>query len=376
MGVRINVSGQPTVVADVIAAGSILKQGATWCIYTGSVWIVCDGSELDRDAYAALFTVIHTIYGAGDGEHTFNIPTQATASRTQNAIVSTTVFPSFNADADVIVNNPSAASIDISSGATGPGITITIIEQSAQGVTIYTDAGHTQQAFLGKGVLVLKWDNVNLQWCLVSESARIIVPVTATGVFKTPFAALYTLTAIGAGGGAGSAYGSGNFSSGGGASGYFSRGSKYLAAGVILNATIGVGGVGGSYPNPGSVGTLSSITDNNGFTISANGGSGSPAALSASGPGGHNVPSQTPSGSIPLNLFALQGNDGANGNNSSSGIGGSIPSYGCGGMPVGPVHNGNPGTGYGSGGGGACSGTGDNQVTGGSGAPGLVTIEF
>lgn len=37
-------------------------------------WVECDGSALSRDTYADLFAVIGTIWGAGDGSTTFNIP--------------------------------------------------------------------------------------------------------------------------------------------------------------------------------------------------------------------------------------------------------------------------------------------------------------
>lgn len=37
-------------------------------------WLVCDGSVLSRTTYSALFAVIGTAYGSGDGETTFGIP--------------------------------------------------------------------------------------------------------------------------------------------------------------------------------------------------------------------------------------------------------------------------------------------------------------
>lgn len=37
-------------------------------------WLVCDGSAVSRTTYAALFGVIGTSYGAGDGSTTFNLP--------------------------------------------------------------------------------------------------------------------------------------------------------------------------------------------------------------------------------------------------------------------------------------------------------------
>jgi microcystin-dependent protein len=39
-----------------------------------SGWLLCDGSAVSRTTYAALFAVIGTIYGAGNGSTTFNLP--------------------------------------------------------------------------------------------------------------------------------------------------------------------------------------------------------------------------------------------------------------------------------------------------------------
>ena len=37
-------------------------------------WLLCDGAAISRTTYAALFAVIGTAYGSGDGETTFNVP--------------------------------------------------------------------------------------------------------------------------------------------------------------------------------------------------------------------------------------------------------------------------------------------------------------
>ena len=37
-------------------------------------WLLCDGSEISRSDYSALFASIGTTYGAGDGNSTFNLP--------------------------------------------------------------------------------------------------------------------------------------------------------------------------------------------------------------------------------------------------------------------------------------------------------------
>ncbi|HWU28624.1 MAG TPA: DUF859 family phage minor structural protein [Microbacterium sp.] len=37
-------------------------------------WLLCDGAAVSRTTYAALFAVIGTVYGAGNGSSTFNVP--------------------------------------------------------------------------------------------------------------------------------------------------------------------------------------------------------------------------------------------------------------------------------------------------------------
>lgn len=37
-------------------------------------WLICDGTEVNRNTYVALFSVIGTTFGIGDGNDTFNLP--------------------------------------------------------------------------------------------------------------------------------------------------------------------------------------------------------------------------------------------------------------------------------------------------------------
>lgn len=58
-------SALPFLVGQVIfTAGSTVPSG----------FLKCNGAEVSRITYAALFTVCGTIYGAGDGSTTFNLP--------------------------------------------------------------------------------------------------------------------------------------------------------------------------------------------------------------------------------------------------------------------------------------------------------------
>lgn len=58
--------------ADVgVPTGAVLMWG-TGSAPTG--WLLCDGSAVSRTTYSALFAVISTTFGAGDGSTTFNVP--------------------------------------------------------------------------------------------------------------------------------------------------------------------------------------------------------------------------------------------------------------------------------------------------------------
>ena len=40
----------------------------------GGTWLICDGTAISRTTYSALFSLVGTAYGAGDGSNTFNVP--------------------------------------------------------------------------------------------------------------------------------------------------------------------------------------------------------------------------------------------------------------------------------------------------------------
>jgi microcystin-dependent protein len=62
--------------ADAVTAGSVPTGGII--DFAGSVepagYLLCFGQAVDRTTYAALFAVIGTTYGIGDGSTTFNLP--------------------------------------------------------------------------------------------------------------------------------------------------------------------------------------------------------------------------------------------------------------------------------------------------------------
>ena len=60
--------------SSAVPIGSLMM----WATATApSQWLLCNGAAVSRNLYAALFSVIGTTYGAGDGSTTFNVPNLA-----------------------------------------------------------------------------------------------------------------------------------------------------------------------------------------------------------------------------------------------------------------------------------------------------------
>lgn len=57
--------------ANVLPVGVILPYGGGTA---PTDWLLCDGAAVGRTTYAGLFGVLGTLYGAGDGASTFNVP--------------------------------------------------------------------------------------------------------------------------------------------------------------------------------------------------------------------------------------------------------------------------------------------------------------
>lgn len=69
--------GSVMIVVGRVGGGEAHPVGALLS-YAGSAapvgWLLCDGAAVSRATYAALFAVLGTTYGAGDGSTTFNVP--------------------------------------------------------------------------------------------------------------------------------------------------------------------------------------------------------------------------------------------------------------------------------------------------------------
>lgn len=67
--------------ASAAAAALAITPTGSVLAFAGSTspagWLLCDGSAVSRETYAALYAVIGTTYGSGDGSTTFNLPNLA-----------------------------------------------------------------------------------------------------------------------------------------------------------------------------------------------------------------------------------------------------------------------------------------------------------
>jgi microcystin-dependent protein len=67
----IRASGLPVLADTIVPSGAVMPYAGT---STPGGWQLCYGQAISRTTYAALFAVIGTTYGAGDGSTTFNVP--------------------------------------------------------------------------------------------------------------------------------------------------------------------------------------------------------------------------------------------------------------------------------------------------------------
>lgn len=220
-------------------------------------------------------------------------------------------------------------------------------------------------------------------WQLVFNNTPTVLYLTTSGTFTVP-AGVYELEVTivgGGGGGAGSQENDGEpaYGSGGGGSGGYQKVTMSVTPGQSIAYTIGSKGNGTNAlaraPSGGNTtfGPYTSTGGQGGVTVAGTGGyheyvnsggvAGSPNTLSTAGGSAFGQ----------YNCIATSGNGGSN----PLGTGGSGKTWSSAGGNA--YRNGDPGTGYGSGGGGASacqSGGSWPNGTGGSGAPGVVVVSY
>ncbi len=98
-------------------------------------WFICDGATIDRVVYAALFSVIGTNFGIGDGSTTFNLPDLVSRFPIGAGVIPIGVNAGIASVALTTANLPAH-----NHGITDPGHTHTTLA-AASNVTTGTDPG-------------------------------------------------------------------------------------------------------------------------------------------------------------------------------------------------------------------------------------------
>ena len=144
------IQGTDTDVAPLLPAGSVI----IWTTGTAPAgWLLCDGSARSRTTYAALFALVGTTYGAGNGSSTFNIPdatdVMISGAGANNALASKSI--KFRGGHEVLTDSSTATIV------TGT-VAVSVGAKDAGGVTVINSVsatGHTHAATLP--VLVMNY---------------------------------------------------------------------------------------------------------------------------------------------------------------------------------------------------------------------------
>ena len=140
-------------------------------------WLVCDGSAVNRVDYRALFDVIGTTFGEGDGEFTFNLPDYRGAflrgtGTAPNEINSGPDINSAQADA-IKEHNHDATVYD-----PGHNHTQNTINDDFNNTGTYEDF-NTPSFAQHDGAETIAWPNIN------SRTTGITVTIQNTGINET-----------------------------------------------------------------------------------------------------------------------------------------------------------------------------------------------
>lgn len=110
--------------ASAAAAALAITPTGSVLAFAGSTspvgWLLCDGSAVSRTDYAALFAVIGTTYGSGNGSTTFNLPNltdKFIQGNSTSGSVKSAGLPNITGSFDLLVANNAHIRPDKASGA-------------------------------------------------------------------------------------------------------------------------------------------------------------------------------------------------------------------------------------------------------------------
>ena len=148
-------------------------------------YVVCDGSELDRSSFSALFSIIGTTFGLGDGSTTFNLPNYTDRFAMGVGSIATVAGQTGgSANATIVAHTHTATSTSVFAG--NPLGLHTHSANSAPHTHSITDPGHAH-TYITKGATdsgVDQWNGIGGRLGQVPTSTAVtgisISPTTST----------------------------------------------------------------------------------------------------------------------------------------------------------------------------------------------------
>ena len=387
---------------DGVAVGIILPFAGNGAIPAG--YLLCDGSAVSRTMFPDLFAAIGTIYGAGDGSTTFNVPDYNTAARfaqgsTVAGIEIAAGLPNITGSfgvSNVNSSNGTRAEITGASGAIAVGAVGTVFYSTSSGSranvptsatldaslsnSIYGNSTTVQPNALTTRYIIKAFDGQTADSALVdiTQYAQELAGkatitgsnlvhhrdvITTSGTYTAPVTGLYKITVKGGGGGGQGGAKSTNFvyTGTGGAEGGTTIAYAFMEVGDIVTVVIGAGGAGGASVSSGTSGSNGSNGGDSSVTVNSNTYTGD------GGAGGTRYSSNGGTGTIPGCAGGMGSTvyyQGTTGNAGGAGGGAGGTTNGINGVD-------------GGGGAGGTSGTGSSAITkGGAGGDGFVWFEY
>jgi len=137
LGTNVNSSGVLQGAGGGVPTG-MLQMWSTASAPTG--YLLCDGSAVSRSTYSALFAVISTTFGTGDGSTTFNLPDYR--GRSPLGVSGSYALASTGGSADaVVVSHTHTASVSDPAHNHGLNSNIMIGSQGSSGLNTGVGAG-------------------------------------------------------------------------------------------------------------------------------------------------------------------------------------------------------------------------------------------
>ena len=185
----------PTDIERKVGTGTVILHAAA---AAPAGWLVLDGSAVSRATYAALFAILGTLYGSGDGSTTFNLPDMrgraAVGAGQGSGLTNRPLGTPFGVESHALATSelPSHSHTYVDPGHTHTAPTVDSVPDHTHTYNTYVVGGSSSGALRGDSTLTLR--TTTLEAAVSSGSHTHDVGLNTTATFGSP------TTATGGGG--------------------------------------------------------------------------------------------------------------------------------------------------------------------------------